>query len=156
MKKFKINEIVFCGKCDDEVECEIVKKKRNITVKDTTFECEEYVPICKKCGEEIWLWEVEKENDKIVYNKYKQEIGLLSSEEIKEIRKKRHLSQRQLANLLCIGEKDITRYENGGIQTRAIDQMIRVVADDELYKKFCKLHEERNKDKPHLKLQTNS
>ena len=156
MKKFKINEIVFCGRCDDEVECEIVKKKRNITVKDTTFECEEYVPICKNCGEEIWLWEVENANSKIVYNKYKQIIGLLTSQEIKEIRKKRHLSQRQLANLLCIGEKDITRYENGGIQTRAIDQMIRLVGDDETYAKLCKLHKETNKTKQHLKLQTNS
>ena len=59
MKKFKINEIVYCGRCDDEVECEIKKMKQTITVKDTTFECEEYVPICKNCGEEIWLWEVE-------------------------------------------------------------------------------------------------
>ena len=83
-------------------------------------------------------------------------MGIYFGKQIKEIRKKRHLSQRQLANLLCIGEKDITRYENGGVQTKAIDQMIRVVADDELYKKFCKLHNETNKDKPHLKLQTNS
>ena len=155
MKKFKINEIVFCGKCDDEVECEIVKKKRSITVKDTTFECEEYVPVCKNCGEEIWLWEVEKENDKIVYNKYKQIIGLLTSEEIKEIRKKRHLSQSQLANLLCIGEKDITRYENGGIQTKAIDQMIRLVGDDEIYDRICKIQSKSNRQKAKLKFQIN-
>ena len=43
------------------------------------------------------------------------------------------MSQKQLAQFLSIGEKDITRYENGSIQTRAVDLMIRMVADDSAY-----------------------
>ena len=58
--------------------------------------------------------------------------------EIKEIRTKRGMSQRQLAKFLDIGEKDITRYENGSVQTRSIDNMIRLVGDDTAYKSMCK------------------
>ena len=47
------------------------------------------------------------------------------------------MSQRQLARFLDIGEKDITRYENGSVQTRSIDNMIRLVGDDTAFKCMC-------------------
>lgn len=133
MEKIKVNEIVYCGNCDDEVSYELKKMLKKVTIRDLTFECEEIIPVCKNCGEEIWLWAVEKQNTYNSVNKYKELVGLLTSDEIKCIRKRRKLSQKDLAELLCIGEKDITRYENGAIQTRAIDLMIRMVDDDKLY-----------------------
>ena len=62
----------------------------------------------------------------------------MTASEIKEIRAKRGMSQRQLARFLDIGEKDITRYENGSVQTRSIDNMIRLVGDDAAYISMCK------------------
>ena len=94
--------------------------------------------VCKKCGAWLSSNEVERENDISIYDAYKKKVGLLTTYEIKEIRAKRGMSQRQLAKFLDIGEKDITRYENGSVQTRSIDNMIRLVGDDAAYKIMCK------------------
>lgn len=94
--------------------------------------------VCKKCGAWLSSNEVERENDISIYDAYKKKVGLLTTYEIKEIRTKRGMSQRQLAKFLDIGEKDITRYENGSVQTRSIDNMIRLVGDDTAYKSMCK------------------
>lgn len=96
-----------------------------------------YDLVCENCGALLSSHEVERENEIIVYDSYKKIVGLLTSIEIKNIRKKRKWSQRQLAKFLDIGEKDITRYENGAIQTRSIDNMIRLVADDAVFERMC-------------------
>ena len=94
--------------------------------------------VCKKCGAWLSSNEIERENDIFIYDAYKKKVGLLTTSEIKEIRAKRGMSQRQLARFLDIGEKDITRYENGSVQTRSIDNMIRLVGDDAAYVSMCK------------------
>lgn len=93
--------------------------------------------VCKKCGAWLSSNEIERENDIYIYDAYKKKVGLLTASEIKEIRAKRGMSQRQLAKFLDIGEKDITRYENGSVQTRSIDNMIRLVGDDTAFKCMC-------------------
>ena len=93
--------------------------------------------VCKKCGAWLSSNEIERENDICIYDAYKKKAGLLTASEIKEIRVKRGMSQRQLARFLDIGEKDITRYENGSVQTRSIDNMIRLVGDDTAFKCMC-------------------
>lgn len=120
----------YCDRCGDYVPYEIKEEKRNVTVKGITFEASEYIPYCKNCEEELWINEVEGINDIIIYDKYREIVGLLTSKQIKEIRQKRNMSQRELATFLSIGEKDIARYENGSIQSKAIDNMIRMVGDD--------------------------
>lgn len=94
--------------------------------------------ICDKCGGPLTSDEAWKVHDLAVYNAYKKKVGLLTTDEIKQIRQKRGWSQRQLAKFLDIGEKDITRYENGSLQTRCIDNLIRLVGDDEVFEEMCR------------------
>lgn len=123
-----------CGECDDMVDYHIeLFKNRVHNVKGVEVICDEYIGICNTCGNHIWINPVEEYNFKNIYDVYKKKVGLLTTQEIKDIRRKRGMSQKQLAQFLSIGEKDITRYENGSIQTRAVDLMIRMVADDTAY-----------------------
>lgn len=131
----KPNE-AYCEKCDEIVKDYIVKKvKKTITVGgDTTFETDYLEAYCPICGEEVWPFEVEKQNDILVYDNYKRIVGLLTTDEIKAIRKKRGLSQVQLAQLIHCGEKNIARYENGAVQDKVFDILIRLVDNDASYK----------------------
>ena len=123
-----------CGECDDMVDYHIVHFKDRIhNVKGVEVIADEIVGACDKCGSELWITPLEEYNLKVIYDVYKKKVGLLTTQEIKDIRKKRGMSQKQLSQFLSIGEKDITRYENGSIQTRAVDLMIRMVADDTAY-----------------------
>lgn len=144
----KINELLakelpkkgYCGQCDDFVSYHVESFKDQVhNVKGLEVISDEFIGICDKCGNHIWIDEVESANDIIVYNEYKKKMGLLTTYEIKAIRKKRGMSQRELAKFLCIGEKDIARYESGAIQTRAIDLMIRMVDDDETFASMSKV-----------------
>ena len=124
----------YCGHCDDMVDFHIEHFKNRLhSVKGVEVKSDEFVAICNKCGNELWVEAIEEVDDKLVFDAYKKEVGLLTSQEIKDIRTKRRMSQKELAKFLSIGEKDITRYENGSIQTRAVDLMIRMVDNDETY-----------------------
>ena len=80
---------------------------------------------CKKCGEKVHPVSIGKINEISKYDAYKKLMGLLTSREIIDIRKENGLSQTGLAKIIGCGEKNIARYENGAIQTKMIDRLIK-------------------------------
>ena len=74
----------------------------------------------------------------LAFDVYKKKHGLLTTQEIINIRKKRGWSQEKMAKFLDIGLKDIARYENGAVQTKAIDNMIRLVDNDQIFYAMAK------------------
>ena len=132
-------EKAYCDVCNDEVEYEVRVEKNTLRVKELTFEAVEHIAYCKKCGEQLWVDELERRNDIVVYDIYKEKVGLLTTSQIREIRHKRGMTQKELALFLGIGEKDIARYENGAIQSRSIDNMIRLVGDEHAYLEMARV-----------------
>lgn len=130
----QINTLAYCDNCEKRVPYYIKDTLLTVTVKDKTFEVVIKRAHCKKCGEEVYPHDIEKENDLIVYDEYRRLQGLLTSDEIKAIRKKRGLSQVGLARLINCGDKNIARYEAGTIQDRVFDLLLRLVDDDRSYK----------------------
>jgi len=75
-------------------------------------------------------------------NAYRRKHGLLTSDEIVEIRKRYGLSQADLARLLGWGEITISRYESKAIQDEAYDNILRIIMDNpltlyEFFQKNC-------------------
>lgn len=120
----------YCPQCDIDVDYDIEEIKITSTVRGVTFEHPYLRSICKKCCESVSPHELSKKNDILFYDAYKRKVGLLTSEEIIAIRKKYHLSQVQLAKLIGCGEKNIARYENGAIQDRIFDNMLRLIDNE--------------------------
>lgn len=117
----------FCYNC--MLEQDIIKKEEEheFQVRGVLIKAKINVLFCSKCNEEIYNKTNEINNDTIIYDKYKEHEKLLTSQEIKNIRGKYNLSQKDFARLLKLGDKSITRYENGAIQEKSIDQLIRLV-----------------------------
>lgn len=125
----------YCEHCDDLVDSYTTKKvRRTVTVLGYTFETDYIEAYCSICGARINPNDVWAQNDLLVFDTYRRLKGLLTSEEIKAIRKKRGLTQVQLAQLIHCGEKNITRYETGTIQDKVFDLLIRLVDNDASYK----------------------
>lgn len=122
-----------CMYCDDEVEYVVKDEKIETTVLNETFTVVRKIAFCKNCGHEVFPHELALLNDLIVYDEYRRRKGLLTSQQIKDIRKKRGLSQVELARFIRCGEKNIARYETGTIQDRSFDLLIRLVGDDQIY-----------------------
>ena len=79
---------------------------------------------CTACGEEILPHPLSKAID---VQRCKR-LGLLTPQEIREVRQRTGLSAVDMAHLLGVGEKTYTRWENGkSIQNRSNDTLIRLL-----------------------------
>ena len=110
-----------------------MEKKENVKIrkvitsvrgKDILFD--EYYLVNPITNEEIFDRQLEIENDIRLYDIYKEKTGLLTSNDIKRIRSKYGMNQKEYAFALGFGEITIHRFENGSIQTEAVDSIIRL------------------------------
>ncbi len=100
-------------------------RKAVVSVKGMEIEYEEYYVVDDN-GEEIFNRDVEIENDRRLYDIYKKKNNLLTNEEIKQIRKKYGLTQKEYAKVIGVGEITIHRFEKGAIQTEAVDSIMKL------------------------------
>ena len=98
-------------------------------VKGEEFKFNELYCIDPITGEEIFNREIEIENDINLYDLYKSRKNLLTSKEIINIRKKYSMNQKDFAFAIGLGEVTINRFENGAIQSEAINSMLKLCND---------------------------
>ena len=126
-KKEFIKSEPWCLRCDTINEYELTTEIRKVTVKGVPVEFEAIKAYCPHCGDPLFVYEAERINQIRCFDEYKKKKGLLTSEEIIEIRNKYGLSQTDLAKAIMVGKKNIARYEIGKIQDKSIDLLIRLL-----------------------------
>ena len=124
---------VFCLNCDEEKEYYTKDIEMSFTVKGVEVKTTVKQAYCCECNKGVFVYQIERENQRKIFDAYKKSFGLLTSEEIISIRKKYNLSQRQLAKLIKCGEKNIARYENGAIQDQPINLLIKMLDEHPEY-----------------------
>ncbi len=81
------------------------------------------VPQCGACGELVF----DNDADQQIARALREQLGLLSGDQIRNNREDLGLSQRVLAEHLGVAVETISRWENGALtQTRAMDRYLRV------------------------------
>ncbi len=81
------------------------------------------VPQCGGCGELVF----DNDADEQIARALRDQLGLLSGDQIRKSREDLGLSQRVLAEHLGVAVETISRWENGALtQTRAMDRYLRV------------------------------
>lgn len=124
-----------CPLCDKLHEVEERKRFTTITLKGEEVTYEERFYFCANMAEEESEFEtgaMTNENMLNARNAYRVMHGLLTAEEIVDIRESYGLSQVDLARLLGWGEATISRYESKAIQDEAYDVMLRMIKDNPL------------------------
>lgn len=128
-----MNEKEYCPNCKKMVDTRITEKYETLNVRGQEITLKVKVRICLECGNSIFDEELDDETLKMFYDEYRRLNNLLFPEEIKKIREKYNMSQTEFAKLLGMGEKTIARYENGAIQERVHDNLIRVVNNPNVF-----------------------
>jgi HTH-type transcriptional regulator/antitoxin MqsA len=116
--------------------------------KGQSFECPDYVVYaCESCGEEIVDSKCLKESGRKIRDFYRKVDGLLTSDEIKRIRKfKLGLTQDDASKLIGGGPKSFCKYENCEvIQSEAVDNLLRVL---DLYPYTLEVMKSKHNHKP--------
>ena len=124
-----------CPLCDKNHEVEERKRLTSIVLKGEEVTYEEKFYLCVNADEDENEFEtglMTNENLLNARNAYRIKKGLLTSNEIIEIRERYGLSQVDLAKLLGWGEATISRYESKAIQDEAYDTMLRLIKDNPL------------------------
>ena len=140
-------------------------RKQTTEVKGIKIQFDEYYKIDEVTGEELFDRNLEIENDMRLYDAYKKHEGLLTIEEVKKIRQKYGMNQKEYALAIGVGEITVHRFENGSIQTDSVDAIMRLSKDpdnmcnllminkkdltEEQYQKFINVVAELQKIKKH-------
>jgi|GEM_PF-818229 len=107
-----------------------------VKVRDLEINYDEKSAYDEKSGEELFVREIEIENDIKLFDIYKKEKGLMTSYEIKELREVYGLNQKEFAKILGLGEVSINRFENGSIQTASVNSTISMAKYPKVFKEL--------------------
>lgn len=80
------------------------------------------IPTCRKCGDQTFA----VGDDDRIHGALRAHLDLLSPEEIQDRRGQLHLTQHDLAEQLGVSTDMIVRWESGAVQSRALDNLMRV------------------------------
>lgn len=83
--------------------------------------------VCSECGLLRSTVEQTANAQAAIADAYRRKVGLLTGEEIRQIRKQQGLSQQELADLARCSKMSIVRWENGVVQKEGSDKALRDV-----------------------------
>ena len=119
----------YCPYCNSEQEYYIDKRIFK-EYKGVDVNVEENVPICKKCKNELIINNIEDENLKRIYSKYREIKNIITPSEIKDLRERYDISQRELTAILDFGKMTINRYENGSLPSKSQSDYLKLISKD--------------------------
>ena len=117
-----------CFQCDKG---KLISKIAEVTgeVRGEKFTVRSEAMVCNRCGFQVLSDEQSVAYTVAISDAYRENRGLLTSKELKDIRGRRGLSQRAFARFLKVGVASVKRWESGLIQDEAHDQLIRLRTD---------------------------
>ena len=121
---------VYCPYCKKEVEYRIEKRdiKEFKGIEVNTFE---NVAICNECNEDLYVNEIENENNERIFKIYRKIANIITPQDIVNLRNKYDISQRELTAILGFGKMTINRYERGGLPTKSQSDYIKLLIENE-------------------------
>ena len=111
------------------------EKKVLFRHKQLAVPVEQYV--CQECGTEAGTVEQTTVIQKSIADSFRKSVGLLTGKEIIEGRKKLKLSQEDLARKMSVGIASIKRWEGGSIQSKSMDQALRIALNGQSVGDSC-------------------
>lgn len=134
MKKVLSTEKVYCSKCNEK-NLYYIKRELRKEYKGKVVNIEEDIPKCEKCDCDVFVPEIENENLKSLYKRYSELTGIITAEEIIDLRKKYDISQRELVSILGWGKMTINRYERGGLPNQSHSDYLKLImSNDQMFK----------------------
>ena len=126
----KRKEYKLCMCCMEAHEVCIVQSKEKMTFNHVEVVYPATYEYCDRTEEYIATEEMIRANDIAMKDAYRKAVGLLTSQDIIDIRKKYQVSQSDLAVLLGWGKKTLTRYETYQVQDMAHNDILVKIGDD--------------------------
>lgn len=119
-----------CLSCMEEHNVNIVEVEEQVTYKNLEVEFISIYEYCANSDDYIETEDMIRTNSLAMKDAYRRKAGLLTSDDIKNIRGKYGVSQKEFSEILNWGQATITRYENHQIQDKAHDDILSKINSD--------------------------
>lgn len=120
-----------CPNCEKVTELDHIKTTEEFDVRGEAVEVVVEFNKCLECGEEFDDPSSNEEPLAKAYEEYRRRRGLMQPEEIRELRKRYGLTQKELSELLGWGGATLSRYENGALQDQTHDRILQLIKNPE-------------------------
>ena len=135
---------VYCINCDEKNTYSVRSQRIEMEVRGIPFSYVEQVAYCSKCGEEVYVPEINDLNVSAREDAYRTAAHLITIEEINQILKKYNIGAGPLAKLMGFGEITINRYIGGQLPSKEHSaQLLEVLAS----RKVMESQLEKNKNR---------
>jgi putative zinc finger/helix-turn-helix YgiT family protein len=115
-----------CFECDTLVTPRIEERVETLPVRGEQTEVLARVGVCPNCGADMSIEELDDATLVTAFNAYRRKHGLMTPEEMKQLRERYGLSVRAFSLLLGWGEITAHRYESGSLQDPAHEAALRM------------------------------
>ena len=122
-----------CVNCNENANYEIIAVEYDYVDEEISMKYNGKKAICKKCGKEIIIDEIEDFNQFQFEEEYRKINEIISKDEINEILVKYQIGKRPLSLLLGFGEVTITRYLSNYVPTKKNSLLLKKI----LYNPEC-------------------
>ncbi|MBN2697134.1 MAG: DUF4065 domain-containing protein [Bacilli bacterium] len=123
-------DMKFCHACLKEHEVDTVAVTEESIFRGKPVSFQAVYDYCSNLDQLLETEELIKINQLSLIDAYRKEVNLLTSDEIRRIREKYGVSQKDFSEILNWGEVTIIRYENHQIQDQAHDEVMRKIGTD--------------------------
>lgn len=130
----------YCEACGKETDTKLIVRTERYEVRGEPFDVEAQVLVCAECGEDIFCEELDNITLIQAFKQYREKHGLLTPEEIAQIRRRYGLSQAEFARLLSWDDRLVRCYENGSVQSKTHDQLLVFLREPENMRSFLAEH----------------
>jgi len=103
---------------EKKIERSVPFKGIDVNIAEDAFVC----PVCKLSAGTV---QSAGKIQQTIAEAYRHQVGLLTGEEIRKLRKEKGMTQADLAGAMGVGVASIKRWETGSIQTKSMDQILR-------------------------------
>jgi putative zinc finger/helix-turn-helix YgiT family protein len=119
-----------CSTCETDKFLKLKNVTTDFEIKGEKIQYTYKISVCTLCGEYVSSPDQNDEILKGVYDRYKENHGLLLTDEIISIRKKYNLSLRDFSKILGLSYVTYHRYEKGSIPEPALNNLLMLIKDN--------------------------
>lgn len=122
----ELPEVDRCPVCGGEAR--LTREVRPITILGRSVQVEDEFYHCAACGEEVYRPGMMDAVMRRATAKIREEDGLLTPEQVRDVRRKYGLTQPEFERLLGVGANTVVRWERGTVpQGSAADSLLRLL-----------------------------
>lgn len=121
-----------CLNCGEYTEFGVIDIQQTTEFKGRTLTYTRKIAVCKKCGQAVYVPEINEENLDLIRFAYCKEMGLATEEDIAKVLDKYNISLKELAEILGCRLDTLVKYYKGAlIKIEYSDKILRMLENKE-------------------------